>query len=317
MCCSQWVSYETGVSLLSADHVANKLTQKFRENLCNSVAKNIMLSKIESLVEFAYENVPLYRRLYQKKPRIKSLADFKQLPYLTINDFVLCSIEDVLSNMGEAVSILPPLENKTIFPFPRLENAADRDSRYRVFYFLLDQAQALESPRTRGSASFLIITDTSHSYYCGEIANNLLFYKHPTWMMLLRDHSADEVRTWIDRFEPDCLLLGLDRIPDGVENWGVSRIFTVNQYDRDLSMDIRHFDIYAVTEAGWIGIRLPGSHYIYPEEYFFMEVNPADNIITLTVLGNCPLQPFIRYKTSDRGQIMGKNLFRVTYTGEH
>ena len=271
-----------------------------------------MLKKINALVEFAHENVPLYRKLYQIKPELGDMDDFTQLPCLTISDFVPCRIEDILSDMDEATVILPPIENKTLFPFPRLESAADRDSRYEVFYFLLKQAGIIDG------TSFLIITDSSHSYYCGEIANNLLYYKYPTWMMLLRDHSADEVKAWIDRFEPDCLLLGLNQIPDKVVQWQVPSIFTVNQYDRDLSSTDRifHFDIYAITEVGWIGIRLPGGHYMYPGEYFHIEVDPRDNILLLTTLESW-LQPFIRYKTSDRGQILGDNMFQVTYIGEH
>lgn len=271
-----------------------------------------MLEKIKALVEFAYENVPLYRRLYREKPELRDMKDFRQLPCLTRSDFVLCSIEDILSDMDEATVILPPIENKTLFPFPRLESVADRDSRYEVFYFLLRQAGVMDG------TSFLIITDTRHSYYCGEIANNLLYYRHPTWMMLLRDHSEDEIRAWIDRFEPDCLLLGLKHMPNGVMHWGVPLIFTINQYGQDLSSTdgISHFDIYAVTEVGWIGIRLPGGHYMYPGEYFQIEVDPRDNILILTALESW-LQPFIRYKTLDRGQVLGDNQFQVTYIGEH
>ena len=289
-----------------------------------------MLEKVRTLVEFAYENVPLYRKLYWERPKLRDMEDFRRLPCLTRGDFVLCSVEDILSDMDEATIILPPIENKTLFPFPRLESADDRDSRYEVFYFLLKQAGVMDG------ASFLIITDASHSYYCGEIASNLLYYKHPTWMMLLRDHSADEVQTWIDRFDPDCLLLGLNRIPGGVAHWGVSSIFTINQYDRDISYAgrvgakrrietkpptqatdcISHFDIYAIAEVGWIGIRLPGGHYIYQGEYFNIEADPRDNILILTALES-RLQPFIRYKTLDRGQVLGNNQFRVTYIGEH
>ena len=271
-----------------------------------------MLKKIKALVEFAYDNVPVYRRLYQRKPELASMEDFKQLPCLTRSNFVLCGIEDVISDMDEATVILPPIENKTLFPFPRLESAADRDSRYEVFYFLLKQAGVTDG------ASFLIITDASHSYYCGEIANNLLYYKNPTWMMLLRDHSAEEIKAWIDRFEPDYLLLGLDRIPEGVAGWGVPSIFTINQYGQDLSAadGIFHFDIYAITEIGWIGVRLPGGHYTYPREYFHLEVDPRDDILILTALESW-LQPFIRYKTTDRGQVLKDKEFRVTHTGEH
>jgi len=271
-----------------------------------------MLKKIIDLVEFAYENVPLYRRLYQRKPEIGDMEDFAQLPCLTRSDFALCPVEDVLSDVDEAEIILPPIENKTIFPFPRLESADDRDSRYEIFYFLLKQVGVVDG------ASFLIITDARHSYYCGEIASNLLYYKHPTWMMVLRDHSADEVQAWIDKFKPDCVLLGLDGIPDGVVRWQVESIFTINQYGQDLSSGdhLFHFDIYAVTELGWIGIRLPGGHYMYPNEYFHIEIDPRDSIIILTALESW-LQPFIRYKTSDRGQVLGDNQFRVTYIGEH
>ena len=281
-----------------------------------------MLERIKALVEFTYENVPLYRKLYREKPELGSMEDFRQLPCLTRSAFVLCSIEDILSDMDEAMVILPPIENKTLFPFPRLESADDRDSRYQVFYFLLKQAGVTDG------ASFLIITDASHSYYCGEIASNLLYYGHPTWMMILRDHSADEVQAWIDRFEPDCLLLGLDRIPDGVISRGATSIFTINRYDQDISSSglascstqgagcISHFDFYAVTEVGWIGIRLPGGHYVYPGDHFHLEVDPQDNILIVTALESW-LQPFIRYKTADRGQVLGDNRFLVTYIGEH
>lgn len=273
-----------------------------------------MLAKIKTLAEFAYDNVPLYRILYQGRPELGSMKDFERLPCLTRNDFALCSVGDTLSDADEAIVILPPIENKTLFPFPRLESADDRDCRYEVFYFLLKQAGVIDG------SSFLIITDTKHSYYCGEIASNLLYYGHPTWIMLLRDHSADEVQSWIDKFQPDCLLLGLDGIPEEAAHWGVEFLFTINQYGRDLTSQgadsIFHFDIYAVTEIGWIAVRLPGGHYMYSPDYFYMEVDPRDSILTLTALESW-LQPFIRYKTSDRGEIMGDNMFRVTYTGEH
>ena len=272
----------------------------------------IMFEKIRSLIEFAYENIPLYRRLYGKKPELVDMDGFRRLPYLTRSDFVLCDIEDILSDTDEITAILPPIENNTLFPFPRLESAADRDSRYEVFYFLLKQAGVMDT------SSFLIIANSAYSYYCGEIVNNLLYYGHPTWMMLLRDHTDEEIRSWIDKFEPDYLLLGLDRIPDGVSDWGVSSIFTINQYDRDLWSEdkVSHFDIYAITEIGWIAVRLPGGRYMYPMDYFYVESHPQDTILTLTALEN-RLQPFIRYRTLDRGKILGDGKLQVTYIGEH
>jgi hypothetical protein len=272
----------------------------------------MILEKIKDLVGFAYENVPLYRRLYSEKPELSDMGDFARLPYLTRSDFVLSSIEDALSDVDEVTAILPPIENQKLFPFPRMESAADRDSRYEVFYFLLSHVGVMDD------ATFLIITDSAHSYYCGEIANNLLYYGHPTWMMLLRDHSAHEVQEWIDRFEPDCVFLGLDRIPAEVTRWGVPSIFTINQHDQDISSgdDVFHFDIYAITEIGWVGIRLPGGCYIYPTNYFHIETDPQDNTITLTALAST-LQPFIRYRTPDRGKILGDGKLQVTYIGEH
>jgi hypothetical protein len=269
-----------------------------------------MLENLKSMVEFAYENVPLYRRLYREKPVLGNPDNFSRLPYLTRNHFALCCTEDVLSDLDEAVAVLPPIKNKTIFPFPRLESAYDRDCRYEVFYYLLEQASVSDN------SSFLIITDTEHSYYCGEIANNLLYYKYPTWMMFLRDHSHEEIKSWIERFSPDHLLLGLDYIPDDVVNWGVNSIFTINQYYRDMSSTdgISHFDIYAVTEVGWIAIRLPGGGYIYPKEYFYIEA--TDNILVLTTLESW-LQPFIRYKTFDKGHMVNKDKFKIRYIGEH
>lgn len=269
------------------------------------------LEKIKTLIGFAYENVALYRKLYQEKPELKDANDFKKLPCLTRNDFARYRIEEILSNMDEVIAILPPIENKTIFPFPRMESANDRDSRYEVFHFFLNQAGITDG------TSFLIITDTSYSYYCGEIANNLLFYKHPTWMMFLRDHSTGEILTWIDKFEPDCLLIGMDRVPDEIAHYGVHYIFTINQYAYDLSSNsTKHFDMYAVSEIGWIGLRTPEMPYVYPDGYFYMEADPSDNILVLTTLKS-RLQPFIRYRTSDRGQVLEGNMFRVTYIGEH
>ena len=270
------------------------------------------LENIKSLVELAYENVPLYRRLYGEKPELENMEDFSKLPCLTRSDFVLCEMEDVLSNVDEAEVILPPMKNQKLFPYPRLESAWDRDYRYEVFYFLLSQVGIADD------ATFLIITDTSHSYYCGEMVANLLYFGHPTWMIFLRDHSDDEIQRWIDKFEPDCILLGLDHIPDSAVDWGVPSIFTINQYYRDMSSgdDLFHFDIYAVTEIGWIGIRLPGGCYMYPAESFYIEANPQDNILTITSLRNT-LQPFIRYRTPDRGAILGDGKFQIAYIGEH
>ena len=270
-----------------------------------------MLDKIKPLVEFAYENVPLYRKLYRHKPEITDMENFRRLPRITRNDFALCGIEDVISDMDEATIILPPIENQTIFPFPRLECSDDRDVRYEVFYSLMKQVGVMDG------VSFLVITDTPHSYYCGEVASNLLYYGHPTWMMLLRDHPAGEIRSWIEKFEPDCLFLGLDRIPEAILGCGVPSIFTINHYDRDFSTDkVNHFDIYALTEVGWMGIRPPSGQYMYPTEYFRMEADPADGILTLTALESW-LQPFIRYKTSDRGGVPKDGTFQVTYIGEH
>ena len=100
-------------------------------------------------------------------------------------------------------------------------------------------------------------------------------------------------------------------------NCGIKRIFTINSYDRDISdAGCRHFDIYAITELGWIGIRLPGGDYVYPGEYFHIESDPGDNVLTLTTLATW-LQPFIKYKTGDRGKMLGNNAFQVAYIGEH
>lgn len=271
-----------------------------------------MLDKIKKLIEFTYENVPLYRRLYSERPVLEDMESFKKLPCLARSDFALRDIEDIITTPDEVAAILPPIKNQTLFPFPRLEGTYDRDSRYEIFCYLLKQVGVIDG------SSFLIITDTAHSYYCGEIASNLLYFGHPTWMMVLRDHTDEEVQAWIDKFQPDHLLLGLDQIIDKVLGWGVSSIFTINQYSKDLSSanDVYHFDIYAVTEIGWIAIRLPGGCYMYPKEYFIIEADTQDNILTITALESW-LQPFIKYRTPDRGKILGNGKFQVTYIGEH
>ena len=264
-----------------------------------------MLEKIKSLVDFAYENAPLYHKLYGKKPEIRTIEDFKWLPYVTRADFALYGISDILSDLDKATIILPPIENKTVFPFPRMESAFDRDNRYRIFYFLLEESGVSEE------SSFLIITNTAYSYYCGEIANNLLYYGHPTWMMVLRDHSDDEILSWIEKFAPDCLFLGLNQIPHVILKSGIQKIFTINHYN-----DLSFFDIYAVTELGWIGIKSPGGNYVYPEEFFYIESEPKSGNIVITALDNW-LQPFIRYKTADRGVLLGNSSLKITYIGEH
>ena len=131
-----------------------------------------MLDELRIIVDYAYDNVPLYRKLYHKKPELKSLSDFKNLPYVRISDFVTCSIEDVISDVDEVAVVLPSIENKTVFPFPRLESISDRDRRYEIFYYLIEQTGIKEG------SSFVVLTDSSHSYFCGEIVNNLLFYKY-------------------------------------------------------------------------------------------------------------------------------------------
>jgi len=283
-----------------------------------------MLDELKTITDYAYDNVPLYRKLYQKKPEIKSLSDFKNLPYVRISDFMICNIEDVISDVDEVAVVLPPIENKTIFPFPRLESTSDRDRRYEIFYYLMEQTGIKEG------SSFVVLTDSSHSYFCGEIVNNLLFYKYPTSMIFVRDHSIDEIEDWVNRLTPDCLLIGVDSIIDN--NWEIPYIFTVNQFthprtplkrgvlpDSTLergSRGVLHFDIYAISEIGWIAIGTSDGSYIYPEDYFYLETDPADDILVLTTLAN-DLQPFIRYKTSDKAKILDGNCFQITYIGEH
>jgi len=294
-----------------------------------------MLDELRTIVDYAYDNIPIYRKLYQKKPEINSLADFKNLPYIRISDFVKCDIEDVISDIDEVAVVLPPIENKTIFPFPRLESTSDRDRRYEIFYYLMEQTGIKEG------SSFVVLTDSIHSYFCGEIVNNLLFYKYPTSMIFVRDHSVDEIKDWIDRLSPDCLLIGNDGMLENAVNWEVPYVFTINRFthprtplksntslrpsqegrldDSPLERGLRgvlHFDIYAISEIGWIAIKTPEGSYIYPEEYFYIETDPADDILVLTTLAN-GLQPFIRYKTSDRIKILNGNSFQITYIGEH
>jgi hypothetical protein len=291
-----------------------------------------MLDELRIIVDYAYDNVPLYRKLYQKKPELKSLYDFKNLPYVRISDFMACNIEDVISDVDDVAVVLPPIENKTIFPFPRLESTSDRDRRYEIFYYLIEQTGIKEG------SSFVVLTDSSHSYFCGEIVNNLLFYKYPTSMIFIRDHSADEIEGWVKKLSPDCLLIGVDSMIG--HNWEVPHIFTINQYDRLLNppnplfqrgngmlsfqrgnkplipFEKKRFDIYAISEIGWIAIKTPDGNYIYPEDYFYIETDSADDILVLTTLAN-DLQPFIRYKTSDRAKILDGNCFQITYIGEH
>ncbi|MDQ1329121.1 MAG: hypothetical protein QG641_2410, partial [Candidatus Poribacteria bacterium] len=248
-------------------------------------------------------------------------------------DFVACSIEDVISDVDEVAVVLPPIENKTIFPFPRLESTSDRDRRYEIFYYLIEQTGIKEG------SSFVVLTDSIHSYFCGEIVNNLLFYKYPTSMIFVRDHSVDEIRNLINKLSPDCLLIGINSMLD--YNWEIPYIFTVNQFTHprtplksntppDPSQEGRldgstlergsrgviHFNIYAISEIGWIAIGTSDGSYIYPEDYFYIETDPADDILVLTTLAN-DLQPFIRYKTSDRAKILDGNCFQITYIGEH
>ncbi|MGB9594810.1 MAG: hypothetical protein ACPL7B_00905 [Candidatus Poribacteria bacterium] len=269
-----------------------------------------MLDLIKSVVNYAYDNIPLYRKLYQKKPIINSLEDFKNLPYLRISDLCANSIADSISDIDEIISTLPPIENKSVFSLPRLESIYDRDVRYSIFYYLLNQTDI-----EKGS-TFAVITDAKHAYYCGEIVNNLLFYKYQTSMFFLRDHTPYEMYQWIDRIKPDCLFLGTDRIIDNVIEWGIPYIFTINRYDKDLSDEkISHYDIYSISEVCWIGIRVR-DNYLCPKDFFYIESDPIDGILVLTTIDNY-LQPFIRYKTGDRAKIIDENKFKITYIGEH
>ncbi len=268
-----------------------------------------MIKKLRSIIDYAYENVPIYRKLYQTKPVLNKISDFKKIPYLTINDFALCSIEDVISDVDPAISILPPIENNTISPFPRIESAYDRDLRYLTFRFLLDQTKIKDNP------SFLIITNTNYSYFCSEIANILLYYRYPVWMFILRNHSNEEIKSWISKFNPDCLILGTSKIPEVLNELEISNIFTINQYDKHFSKEhVKHFDIYSVTEIGFIGIRVSDDIYVYPDDYFYIEIENGTIVITTL---ETELQPFIRYKTPDRGQMVKDNMLRISYIGEH
>lgn len=268
-----------------------------------------MIDKLKLIVDYAYDYIPIYRRLYQKKPELNSIADFGELPYIRISDFVTCTIEDIISDVAEAISILPPLENKTIFPFPRLESAHDRDMRYEVFYFIIKQMDINDNSR------FVVLTDSTYSYFCGEIVSNLLFYKYPASMIILHNHSDSEIKDIIDRLQPDCLIINAKRDFINARELCVPNIITINQYNTDLK-HVNHYDIYAVSEIGWIGIRKNDSAYIYPNDFFHIESDPIDDILTITTLTS-DLLPFIRYRTSDKAKIFGDNKFQITYIGEH
>ena len=290
-----------------------------------------MIEDLKTIVDYAYDYIPIYRRLYQQKPKIESIADFQRLPYIRLSDFVTCKIEDVVSDVAEAVSVLPPIENKSIFPFPRLESAHDRDMRYEIFYFMLEQMDVDEN------SSFVVLTDSTHSYFCGEIASNLLYYKHPTSMIILRDHSDDEVRDWVGRLQPDFLIIGTKRSFVDFSEWGVPNIVEINppsplfqrgnlgdclqrenigDYLQKGDMGINHYAIYAISEIGWVGIRKNDAEYIYPDEYFYIESDPSDDILTITTLTS-DILPFIRYKTTDKAIITEKNSFQIRHIGEH
>ncbi len=269
-----------------------------------------MLDLIKSIVDYAYDNIPLYRRLYQKKPNINSLADFRKLPYLRISDLCANPFADSISDIDEIICILPPIENKSVFPLPRLESFYDRDVRYNTFYYLLNQTNIEEG------STFAVITDTKHAYYCGEIVNNLLFYKYQTSMFFLRDHAQCEMYQWINKIKPDCLFLGTDKILDEVIEWDIPYILTINKYYKNLSNErVKHYDIYSISEISWVGIRI-GDSYEYPKEVFYIESDSIDDTLVLTTIDNY-LQPFIRYKTRDKTKIIDENHFLITYIGEH
>jgi len=273
-----------------------------------------MLENVKNLIDYAYENIPLYRRIYKAKPCIESMIDFTGLPCVNISDYAKCNIDDILSEMAEPIAVLPPIDNRSIFPFPRLESAYDRDRRYEVFHFILEQAHI------GNGASFLIVTDSPHSYFCGEIANCLLFYRHPTWMLIMRQHSFSDIQAWVSKFKPDCLLFCSDKMIERVGELDVPCVFTINQYDWNLSeyygLPFRHYDIYSINEIGWIGVRQSPGAYAYPDEHFYIEADPKFGSIIVTTIEN-ELQPFIRYRTSDRGKIVSHSLFEISYIGEH
>ena len=77
-----------------------------------------MFENIKSLVEFAYDNVPLYRWLYGEKPELRDMWDFERLPCLTRNDFALCDIEDILSQRAFADGIGKGCHPIDIQPIP-------------------------------------------------------------------------------------------------------------------------------------------------------------------------------------------------------
>jgi phenylacetate-coenzyme A ligase PaaK-like adenylate-forming protein len=115
------------------------------------------------------------------------------------------------------------------------------------------------------------------------------------------------------------LIIGTKRIFAEISEWKVYSIIDINspfQRENFVLQNIEYKNIYAINEIGWIGISNNKGGYIYPNDYFYVESDPADNILTITTLTSDML-PFIRYKTTDKCIITGKNSFQITYIGEH
>ena len=280
-----------------------------------------LIKQLNQMVQHARTNVPFYRQHYSNAPdTVQSLDDFQKFPIVTDHILMREDLSDLVTDIGEISETRYPFDKlRTNAQLVRVLSNVDCELEFDSLQFIAKYSNFEEDSI---DVRVMLIADEQHNYALGEFGKKIGFWNTPLSMLVIRDHSDEEIREELSRVNPTLLFLAAQRtIPQAAFPDSVFHVFTFNKpgtYEAPSSEEQRqfhYFDIFTNPLLGMVGIKYDKhDHYVFHPEAFHVESVNGELIFTSFLQ---ELQPIVRYKPGDYGKAIASNKFVLNYKGDN
>ncbi len=261
---------------------------------------------LKEIVAHAEANVPFYNKIYKNvNTDIQSLDDFAQLPRVTNTIYgrehistVVTNVEDMFETRGPIRAYFP--ETKTI----RIVSIEEARTEYDVIYDTLE----LEN-RDLSKEKIMVAGDVHSLIGLNEMIFCFSGFDTPLLTMSIADHSDQEIRKIMNRFQPTMFFNATNRaFPNEVYPGSVNDVYHFNRQEllKEAPSGIMYHDLYTHPLFGLVAMRNADEDcHLYCSWFFHIEENENQQLILTSTYDET--QPKIRFQTADRGTVTGKN----------
>ena len=280
---------------------------------------------LNKIVHYAKKNVPFYSRHYNNiEGKIKSLDDFKKVPWITDNMLARERIEDLITHTEELCETrYPPDRLKMNSQLIRMFGFEDAAREPPVLFTLINAPYLKKDIKKMSKAELednkiMVLADEHHNYFMGELGRTLCFLETRLSMLVTRDHNPKELLNEMELLQPSSVFIGSHKkiparsFPDSVEFVVTINTPDIYKYDKK---GFEHFDLFVNSMAGIVGIKdEKKQYYEYNPDYYYIESIENNQLLFTSFVKT--LQPTIRYLSGDYGKVLGQDKFKVTYRGD-